>query len=198
MQKHIDQLAQLLAKIPGLGPRSARRAVLYMLKHKERTLMPIINQMTSVAENVQTCRICGNLDETNPCDICTHPTRDAHSLCVVTDVADLWAIERAQVFKGRYHVLGGVLSAIDGVGPESLRIHELLERLQSNNNITEVILALSATLDGQVTMHYIQKALSHMPLHISVLSHGVPMGGELDYLDDGTINAAFGARRQLA
>lgn len=198
MQKHIDQLAQLLAKIPGLGPRSARRAVLHMLKHKERTLLPILSQMTNVAEHVKTCEICGNLDETNPCDICTHPSRDADRLCIVADVADLWAIERAKVFKGRYHVLGGVLSAIDGVGPENLRIHELVARLHASPQITEVILALSATLDGQVTMHYIQKALAELPVRVSVLSHGVPMGGELDYLDDGTLTAAFSARRQLA
>jgi recombination protein RecR len=189
----IERLIQLLAKLPGLGPRSARRAALALLKKRDTLLQPLAAAMEEAAEAILTCEICGNLDTASPCTICTDQRRDPHSLCVVEDVADLWALERAGVFRGRYHVLGGALSALDGVTPERLNVAGLLERVQTN--IEEVILAMNATVEGQTTAHYLMDLLGDRK--VTRLAHGVPVGGELDYLDEGTLSAAFKARRAL-
>ncbi|MEM1382449.1 MAG: recombination mediator RecR [Pseudomonadota bacterium] len=190
----IDRLIELMAKLPGLGPRSARRAALTLVKRRERLLEPLAKAMADVAAHVKTCSICGNIGTRTPCAICSDPRRDPSKLCVVEEVADLWALERAAVFRGRYHVLGGVLSALDGVTPESLRIPELAERVRVQE-ISEVILALNATLDGQTTMHVIADALADTGATVTSLAKGVPVGGELDYLDDGTISTALAARK---
>ena len=192
----IEQLIRLMSKLPSFGPRSARRAVLHLMNHKESSLMPLISSMQMVADGVVKCPICGNMDTTNPCSICADTKRDRGQVCVVQDIADLWALERAGLFKGQYHVLGGVLSAIDGVGPEELTVVELVNRVQSGL-IQEVILALPATVDGQTTAHYVAERLEKYPIKITTLSRGVPVGGELDYLDDGTLQMAFKARREL-
>lgn len=192
----IDRLIQLLAKLPGLGPRSARRAALYLVKRREAALLPLAKALTDAATNVKTCRTCGNLDSTDPCALCADPRRDDATLCVVEDVADLWALERAAVFKGRYHVLGGTLSALDGIGPEDLNIPALIARAR-NGAVTEVILATNATVDGQTTAHYIQDRLKGTGVRVTSLAQGVPIGGELDYLDDGTLGAALRTRRPL-
>jgi recombination protein RecR len=189
----IERLIQLLAKLPGLGPRSARRAALVLLKKRDQLLDPLASAMQDAAEATRNCEICGNLDTTSPCAICRDPRRDPHILCVVEDVADLWALERAGVFRGRYHVLGGALSALDGITPERLNVASLLERVKSG--IDEVILAMNATVEGQTTAHYLMDHLTD--LKVTRLAHGVPVGGELDYLDEGTLNAAFKARRAL-
>jgi recombination protein RecR len=189
----IERLIQLLAKLPGLGPRSARRAALALLKKRDTLLQPLAAAMEEAAEAILTCEICGNLDTASPCTICTDQRRDPHLLCVVEDVADLWALERAGVFRGRYHVLGGALSALDGVTPERLNVAGLLERVQTN--IEEVILAMNATVEGQTTAHYLMDLLGDRK--VTRLAHGVPVGGELDYLDEGTLSAAFKARRAL-
>jgi len=190
----IERLITLLAKLPGLGPRSARRGALDLLKRREALLLPLAKAMQDAAENVKTCDICGNLDVQNPCPICSDPKRDISLICVVEDVADLWAMERTRSFKGHYHVLGGVLSALDGISPEDLDIPGLVSRI-SEGGIAEVILATSATVDGQTTAHYIADRLADSPVVVTGLAHGVPVGGELDYLDDGTITAALKARR---
>jgi len=192
----IERLIELMAKLPGLGPRSARRAALALVKRREQLLVPLARAMAEVAEKVRLCRTCGNLATADECDICTDPRRDPGKICVVEDVADLWALERAAVFRGRYHVLGGVLSALDGITPESLRIPELTERARSPE-ITEVILAVGATVDGQTTAHVIADYLQGCEVEITSLAKGVPIGGELDYLDDGTISAALVARKAL-
>ena len=192
----IDKLIQIMGRLPGLGPRSARRAVLHLMKKRELLLHPLINALGDVAAHVKTCSVCGNLDASDPCTICRDPGRDAGMLCVVADVSDLWALERIATFKGRYHVLGGVLSALDGIGPEQLSIAPLLRRLEGGE-VKEVILALGATVDGQTTAHYLADRLQPFSLTISRLAHGVPVGGELDYLDDGTLGAALKARRPL-
>jgi recombination protein RecR len=192
----IERLIGLLAKLPGLGPRSARRAALYLLKHKEQAMMPLAKVMADTAEAVGVCGACGNLDSNDPCGICGDPARLGTQICVVEEVADLWALERAGSFKGRYHVIGGVLSALDGIGPEDLNMAGLLARAQ-NPEVTEIILALSATVDGQTTAHYITERLDGIDVEITRLAHGVPVGGELDYLDDGTISAALKARRPV-
>ena len=192
----VDRLIQLLARLPGLGPRSARRAVLHLLKRRETLLEPLARAMTEAAASVRTCSVCGNLDATDPCTICRDPARDHAAICVVEGVGDLWALERAGGFRGRYHVLGGTLSALDGVGPEDLRIPALLARIASGA-VTEVVLATNATVDGQTTAHYIAERLSDSGVAVTRLAHGVPVGGELDYLDDGTLTAAFKARRPL-
>jgi len=189
----IERLIQLLAKLPGLGPRSARRAALVLLKKRDLLLEPLASAMQAAAAATRNCEICGNLDTTSPCAICRDPRRDPHVLCVVEDVADLWALERAGVFRGRYHVLGGALSALDGVTPERLNIAALLERVQ--NGVDEVILAMNATVEGQTTAHYLMDHLTGVKT--TRLAHGVPVGGELDYLDEGTLSAAFKARRAL-
>ena len=192
----IDILTDLLAKLPALGPRSARRAVLFLLKKKQTHMMPLITAMTNVFENVRPCSVCGNMDTTEPCSICMDTKRDKSVLCVVADVADLWALERANIFHGTYHVLGGVLSALDGVGPEELNIHSLLGKLEKGD-VKEVVFALPATIDGQTTAHYLTDIIEKYDITISALSHGVPVGGELDYLDDGTLQAAFKSRRKI-
>lgn len=192
----IDHVIQLLSKLPGLGSRSARRATLYLIKHKESLLTPLGNAMAAAAENVKTCSQCGNLDTVDPCGICANATRDQKSICVIEDVSDLWALERAGVYSGQYHVLGGTLSALDGVGPEDLRVASLLARAD-NDIVTEVIIALNATVDGQTTAHYLTDRLADSSVIVSHLAHGVPVGGELDYLDDGTLATALKSRRPL-
>jgi recombination protein RecR len=192
----IERLIQLLARLPGLGPRSARRAVLHLLKKKDALLLPLAATLREVGETVHACRTCGNLDSRDPCAICTDPRRDEALLCVVESVADLWALERAGVFRGRYHVLGGTLSALDGVGPDDLNVDGLIARMQSGK-VREVIIATNATVEGQTTAHYITDRLASQNVQITRLAHGVPVGGELDYLDDGTLGAALKARRPL-
>jgi len=191
----IERLIQLLAKLPGLGPRSARRAALNLLKKRDVLLEPLALAMRDAAAAIKTCEICGNLDTTSPCSLCRDPRRDSHVLCVVEDVADLWALERAGVFRGRYHVLGGALSALDGVTPERLNVASLLGRVKAG--VDEVILAMNATVEGQTTAHYLMDALAPSGVAVTRLAHGVPVGGELDYLDEGTLSAAFKARRSL-
>jgi recombination protein RecR len=189
----IERLIQLLARLPGLGPRSARRAALALLKKRDTLLEPLADSLREAADAILACEVCGNLDTQSPCAICSDPRRDPHILCVVEDVADLWALERAGVFRGRYHVLGGALSALDGVTPERLNVAPLLERVKSG--VDEVILAMNATVEGQTTAHYLMDLLGGMK--VTRLAHGVPVGGELDYLDEGTLSAAFKARRSL-
>lgn len=186
---------QLLAKLPGLGPRSARRAALVLLKKREVLLEPLAQAMQEAASAIRVCATCGNLDTANPCSLCRDERRDAHVLCVVEDVADLWALERAGVFRGRYHVLGGSLSALDGVTPERLNIASLMARL--GPGVDEVILAMNATVEGQTTAHYLMDVLTPSGVKVTRLAHGVPVGGELDYLDEGTLSAAFKARRAM-
>lgn len=193
--RDIDALIEMMAKMPGLGPRSARRAVLHLIRKRELLLTPLADQLTRVAATARECNNCGNVGTTEICDICLSEKRANGELCVVEDVADLWAMERAGVFKGRYHVLGGTLSALDQVGPEQLRIPELVERV-AQENVNEVILALNATVDGQTTAHYIADQLEDQ-VRLTSLAQGVPIGGELDYLDDGTISAALNARKTL-
>ena len=192
----ITRLIQQLAKLPGLGPRSSRRVALHLLKRRATALDPLIAALTQAAERVRPCGVCGNLDTTDPCALCDDVRRDDALVCVVEDVADLWALERSAAYRGRYHVLGGVLSALDGIGPEDLHIAALVERAR-DATIKEVILATSATVDGQTTAHYITDRLAGCDVVVSHLAHGVPMGGELDYLDDGTLAAALKARRPL-
>ncbi len=189
----IERLIDALARLPGLGPRSARRAALALIKKKDALMAPLAEALDEALRTVGACRTCGNIDTTDPCTICRSPQRDPHVLCVVEEVADLWALERAGAHKGRYHVLGGTLSALDGIGPQDLRIGHLVERAKSPD-ITEIILATNATVDGQTTAHYLIDALAGCGVTISRLAHGVPVGGELDYLDDGTLTAAMQAR----
>ena len=189
----IDHLITSVAKLPGLGGRSSRRIVLHLLRKKSSVLEPLILQLQQVAEGVQTCDTCRTLDVVNPCSICRDPARDKSILCVVEDVADLWAMERSRLYRGQYHVLGGVLSAMDGMGPDQLGIPYLTRRA-SAEGVTEIILATNTTADGQTTSHYITDALEGLALRITRLAQGIPMGGELDYLDDGTLGAALQAR----
>ncbi|WP_026353767.1 recombination mediator RecR [Woodsholea maritima] len=190
----IERLIQLLAKLPGLGSRSARRAALYMLQKREALMEPLAAAIQEAADKIRPCGECGNLDVSDPCAICRSPGRDITSICVVESVGDLWALERAGAFRGRYHVLGGVLSALDGVGPDQLNIPKLLERA-GREDTQEIILALNATVDGQTTAHYISDKLEHAGVGVTSLARGVPVGGELDYLDEGTLSAAFKSRR---
>ncbi|GGO34658.1 recombination protein RecR [Gemmobacter aquaticus] len=192
----IEDLIGLMARLPGLGPRSARRAVLMLLKKRGPLMAPLAQAMAHVALTARDCTVCGNIGTEDLCPICADERRDTGEICVVEDVADLWAMERAGAFKGRYHVLGGTLSALDSVGPEDLRIPRLIERVRAEAT-REVILALNATVDGQTTAHYIAEALEGTGVQISSLAQGVPVGGELDYLDDGTIGAALRARRKV-
>lgn len=192
----IDTLIELMARLPGLGPRSARRAVLMMLKKRGQVMAPLAQSLARVALDARDCHHCGNISTQEICPICADPARDTGEVCVVEDVADLWALERAGVFKGRYHVLGGTLSALDGLGPEELGIPRLTRRV-GEEGVREVILALAATVDGQTTAHYIADALAATGAEISTLAQGVPIGGELDYLDDGTLGAALRARRRV-
>lgn len=190
----IERLIQLLSRLPGLGPRSARRAALHLVEKREILLQPLAQAMADAAEKVKTCSVCGNFDSLDPCAICRDDRRDGGLLCVVEDVGALWAMERTNAFRGRYHVLGGLLSALDGIGPEELGVAQLVERARSPD-VTEIILATPATVEGQTTAHYIADRLSDANVTVSGLAHGVPVGGELDYLDDGTISAALRARR---
>jgi recombination protein RecR len=191
----LERLIQLLAKLPGLGPRSARRAALFLLKRRETLMEPLATALAETAQRIRACSLCGNLDTLDPCGICRDPRRDAGLICVVEDVADLWAIERSGAYRGRYHVLGGTLSALEGVGPEDLRIEALSKRAASG--VREVILAMNATVEGQTTAHYIMDRLSGSGARVSRLAHGVPVGGELDYLDEGTLSAALASRQPL-
>ncbi len=190
----IDRVIQLLARLPGLGPRSARRATLHLLNRREALLEPLARALGEAAQAVRQCGTCGNLDTTDPCAVCADPKRDGTIVCVVEHIADLWAMERTAAFRGRYHVLGGTLSALDGVGPEDLRIGVLIERI-ARDGVSEVILALNATVEGQTTAHFIAERLADSGVTVTRLAHGVPVGGELDYLDDGTLMAALKARR---
>ncbi|MEI4232040.1 recombination mediator RecR [Roseovarius sp. D22-M7] len=193
--RDIDALIDMMARLPGLGPRSARRAVLHMIRKRSVLLAPLADHMRKVAETACECAVCGNIGTSEICDICADPKRATGQICVVEDVADLWAMERGRAFKGRYHVLGGTLSALDQIGPETLRIPQLVDRVTSEE-VGEVILALNATVDGQTTAHYIADQLDGR-VRLTSLAQGVPIGGELDYLDDGTISAALSARKAL-
>jgi recombination protein RecR len=190
----IERMIQLLARLPGLGPRSARRATLALLQRREALLQPLAAALSRAAESIKLCTRCGNLDDQDPCAICADPKRDDSLVCVVEEVADLWALERSGAFKGRYHVLGGTLSALDGRGPEQLNLARLIARAETPA-LVEVILALSATVDGQTTAHYIAERLAGLPIEVTRLAQGVPVGGALDYLDDGTLTTALKARR---
>lgn len=192
----IEQLIELMARLPGLGPRSARRAVLALLKKREMFMAPLAQALAEVALSAKDCTLCGNIGTDDICDICANPARANGEICVVEDVADLWAMERGGAFKGRYHMLGGTLSPLDAMGPDELRIPLLLQRV-AQGGITEVILALNATVDGQTTAHYLADALADAGVQVTSLAQGVPIGGELDYLDDGTIGAALRARKRL-
>ena len=196
METPLDQLIKRLSRLPGLGPRSARRAALHLLKHKQEMMIPLAQEMAAVAHSVKDCVECGNLDLTDKCHICLDHKRDETRLCVIEDVADLWAMERAGVFSGRYHVLGGTLSALEGRGPSDLGIDRLLSRIQTTK-VEEVILATSATVDGQTTAHYIAERLAEHQVAITRLAHGLPVGGELNFLDEGTLAQAMRARSKL-
>ena len=193
----IDALTKALARLPGFGPRSARRAVLHLVKKRETILAPLLAALADVNDRLATCSICGNVDTADPCGICTDPRRDARALCVVEDVADLWALDRGRLFPGRYHVLGGRLSALDGVRPEDLAIDSLVRRVETGA-VDEVVLAMNATLEGQTTAHYVAERIERFPVRVTQLAHGLPVGGELDYLDDGTLAQALRARRPVA
>jgi recombination protein RecR len=194
--QEIEALTQALARLPGLGPRSARRAVLHLLKKREAALGPLLAALEAVDQKLATCSTCGNVDTSDPCAVCADPRRDQRSLCVVEDVADLWALERSRLFPGRYHVLGGRLSALDGVRPEDLAIAKLVGRVEGGG-IDEVVLAMNATLEGQTTAHYIAERIERFPVRLTQLAHGLPVGGELDYLDEGTLAQAMRARRPV-
>lgn len=191
----LDHLIRLLGGLPGLGNRSARRIALHLLSKRGALMMPLANALSDAAENVKSCSVCGNLDMVDPCAICKSVKRDDKKICVVAQVSDVWAIERTGAFLGRYHVLGGLLSALDGIGPDDLRIYKLVDRVKDGEGVLdEIILALSATVDGQSTAHYISDHISPLGVTVSHLAHGVPVGGELDYLDDGTITTALRSR----
>ena len=192
----IERLIQLLARLPGLGPRSARRAVLFLIKKREQIMAPLGAALQSALEKIQICRCCGNIDTQNPCTVCTDPRRDPSIIVAVADVADLWALERAHVLDARYHVLGGTLSPLDGVGPEDLTIGALVTRAH-DPTVKEIVLALNATVEGQTTAHYITDLLRDANVKVTRLAHGVPVGGELDYLDEGTLSAAIRQRTAL-
>jgi recombination protein RecR len=192
----IERLIQLLARLPGLGPRSARRAALHLVKNREKLLMPLAAALAEARDTVTSCSVCGNVDTRNPCLLCADPRRDKSSICVVEEVGDLWALERAGAWNGQYHVLGGTLSAMEGIRPEDIAIAALIGRV-SSGSVKEVVIALNATVEGQTTAHYITDRLKSLGITTSRLAHGVPVGGELDYLDDGTLTAAMRARRPL-
>lgn len=194
--QEIETLTAALSRLPGLGPRSARRAVLWLIKRRETALVQLLDALAAVRDTLVECHVCGNVDTSDPCGICADPRRDARSLCVVEEVADLWALDRARLFTGRYHVLGGRLSALDGVRPEDLTIDRLLQRI-GEGGIDEVLLAMNATLEGQTTAHYIAERLEGYPVRVTQLAHGLPVGGELDYLDEGTLAQAIRARRPV-
>lgn len=193
--QEIESLAGALSRLPGLGPRSARRAVLWLVKRRTTALPALLDALTQVADTLVECRVCGNVDTRDPCGICADPRRDDRSLCVVEEVADLWALDRARLFAGKYHVLGGRLSALDGVRPEDLSVDALLGRVEGG--VDEVVLAMNATLEGQTTAHYLAERLEAFPVRVTQLAHGLPVGGELDYLDEGTLAQALRARRPV-
>lgn len=196
----IEHLIKLISRLPGLGPRSARRVALHLLKNREALMLPLSQSMTRAADVICECAECHNLDTTSPCHICTDTSRDSGVICVVEDVADLWAIEKSGAFRGRYHVLGGTLSALDGIGPDDLAIPQLVNRTRAQGNaapVREVIMALNATIDGQTTAHYIADHLQGSHITISQLAHGVPIGGQIDHLDDGTLSTALKARKAV-
>ena len=195
--QEIEKLSGVLARLPGLGPRSARRAVLWLVKRRDSALPQLLEALAETAETLVECEICANVDTRNPCGVCADPRRDRKSLCVVEDVSDLWALDRAKLFTGQYHVLGGRLSALDGVRPEDLNIKPLLARVEQGG-IDEIVLAMNATLEGQTTAHYLAERLEPFPVRITQLAHGLPVGGELDYLDEGTLAQALRARRPVA
>ncbi|HSI02163.1 MAG TPA: recombination mediator RecR [Reyranella sp.] len=192
----IERLIQLLSRLPGLGPRSARRVALHLLKKREVLMQPLSTALADAARAIRPCTTCGNLDTIDPCSICADPRRDPTLMCVVEDVGDLWAMERGKIFSGRYHVLGGTLSALDGIGPDELNIAGLLRRL-ADGGVREIIVATNATVDGQTTAHYLAERLAETGVPLTRLAHGVPVGGELDWLDDGTLATALKARRAL-
>ena len=192
----VGRLIQLLSKLPGLGPRSARRAALHLIKKKEQLLIPLTQAMESAVDTIGSCTICGNIGTNNPCTICTDTSRNSNVIVVVEDVSELWALERASAIKALYHVLGGTLSSLDGVGPEDLNIQSLIDRAKSGN-IKEIILAINATIEGQSTAHYITDQLKNLDVEITRLAHGVPVGGELDYLDEGTLAQAIQSRTKF-
>ena len=192
----IEQAVLLLSKLPALGQRSARRLLLHLLNKKETHFAPLMTALQQVYENIQTCPVCGNMDTTTPCHICSDERRQRAVVCVVQDVADLWALERSGAFKGVYHVLGGLLSALDGIGPEELKIRSLIDKIEQGG-VQEVILALPSTVEGQTTAHYLSDRLADLNVKVSALSRGVPVGGELDYLDDGTLQMALKSRREV-
>jgi len=193
----IEALVQALSRLPGLGPRSARRAVLHLLRKREAAMTPLLRALEAVNEKLSTCSTCGNVDTTDPCAICSDQRRDPRMLCVVEEVADLWALDRSRLFPGRYHVLGGRLSALEGIRPEDLSIDKLVGRIAAGG-IDEVVLAMNATLEGQTTAHYIADRIAQYPVRLTQLAHGLPVGGELDYLDEGTLAQALRARRPIA
>lgn len=194
--QHIEQLIKVIAKLPSLGTRSARRIVLHLLKKRETLIPQLIQALEDVQNHIKVCQICGNYDTEDPCSICSSVSREQGTLCVVQDISDLWALERGGLYKGKYHILGGVLSAIDGVTPDDLNIDKLLDRIVKED-ISEIILALPATVDGQITMHYISSLLKDKNIQVSTLAQGIPVGGELDYMDDGTIKLALDMRKRL-
>ena len=194
--QEIDKLIKIFAKLPGLGTRSARRIVLNLLKNNDTTLKNLIAGLTCVQEQIKVCPICGNFDTTVPCSICSNEKKDASVVCVVQDVADLWAMDRVSQFKGKYHVLGGILSAIEGITPQDLNVESLIERIKTDN-VQEIILALPATVDGQITAHYISSRLKNSGIKITTLAQGIPMGAELDYMDEGTLQLALNSRKSL-
>jgi len=193
----IQRLTQILAKLPGLGPRSGRRMALHLLTHKEKNLEPLINALQAAHDNIVTCNTCGNLDTSSPCTLCADQTRNHDTLCIVATVADLWAFERSHAFKGGYHILGGTLSAVDGIGPQQLNIDSLIKRCESSP-IKEITFALSGTIDAQTTLHFVMEKLKSFNIATSSLAHGIPLGGELDYLDQGTLQAAYTYRQKIA
>ncbi|MDR1693713.1 MAG: recombination mediator RecR [Lactobacillaceae bacterium] len=194
--KDIEKLIKIISKLPSLGPRSSRRIVLHLLKKKDSSMQPLIEALSSISQNIKTCEICGNYDTASPCSICSSDKKLSDILCVVQDVSDLWAMEKVSSFNGRYHVLGGVLSALDGVAPEDLNIENLLYRIKKEG-INEVILALPATVDGQITAHYLLSKLKEVNVNVTTLAQGIPMGAELDYMDEGTLQLAFSSRKAL-
>ncbi len=194
--QYIEDLIKIIAKFPSLGTRSARRIVLHLLKKRETQIPQLIKALEDVYTNIKVCEVCGNYDTESPCSICSSSTRDGNVLCVVEGISDLWALERGGLYRGRYHILGGVLSAIEGVTPEDLNIDKLIKRIEEEE-IAEVILALPATVDGQITIHYISSLLKDKEVKITTLAQGIPVGGELDYMDDGTIKLAFDLRKQI-
>ncbi len=194
--EYIEQLIKIIAKLPSLGTRSARRIVLHLIKKRETLIPQLIQALNDAEQHIKVCSVCGNYDTEDPCSVCSSTTRENGLLCVVQDISDLWALERGGLYKGRYHILGGVLSAIEGVTPDDLNIDKLLRRID-DEQITEIILALPATVDGQITMHYISSLLKDKNIQVSTLAQGIPVGGELDYMDDGTIKLALDMRKKL-